>query len=116
MRGNSLAKATGEAIYAVDIALPGILHTKTLRSPHAHARTARVDASKALPLPVVHAFITGADLPTQYGVIPWTPHETALAVDMARLVQNAPTHPSQYRAASHCKSGRNGWPRSISSP
>ena len=35
---DGLAKATGEAVYADDIQLPGMLHAKTLRSPHAHAR------------------------------------------------------------------------------
>ena len=34
---DGLAKATGQAIYADDIALPGMLHAKTLRSPHPHA-------------------------------------------------------------------------------
>jgi len=83
---DGLAKATGEAVYTDDIALPGMLHAKTLRSPHAHALIKRIDASKALALPGVHAVITGADLPTQYGVIPWTPDETALAVDKVRFV------------------------------
>src|SRR5690606_21552434 len=70
---DGLAKATGAALYADDIALPGMLHAKTLRSPHPHARIVRIDASKALALPGVHAVITGADLPIRYGVIPWTP-------------------------------------------
>ena len=30
--------------------------------------------------------ITGKDLPIQYGVIPWTPDETALAVDKVRFI------------------------------
>jgi len=45
---DGLAKATGEAVYTDDIALPGMLHAKTLRSPHAHALIKRIDASKAL--------------------------------------------------------------------
>jgi 4-hydroxybenzoyl-CoA reductase subunit alpha len=83
---DGLAKATGEAVYTDDISLPGMLHAKTLRSPHPHARIVRIDASRALALPGVHAVITGADMPTKYGVIPWTPDETALAVDKVRFV------------------------------
>ncbi len=35
---DAMAKATGEAVYTDDIQLPGMLHAKTLRSPHPHAR------------------------------------------------------------------------------
>ena len=39
-----------------------------------------------IALPEVHAVITGADLSTKRVVIPWTPDETALAMDKVRLV------------------------------
>merc|ERR1739841_464714 len=55
-----MAKATGEAVYADDIQLPGMLHAKTLRSPHAHARIVSIDTSRAMALPGVHAVITVA--------------------------------------------------------
>ena len=83
---DGLAKATGEAVYADDIVLPGMLHAKTLRSPHPHARIRSIDTSKAEALPGVHGVITGQDLPIRYGVIPWTPDETALAVDKVRFI------------------------------
>jgi len=83
---DGLSKATGEAVYTDDIQLPGMLHAKTLRSPHAHAKIKSIDASKALALSGVHAVITGRDLPERYGVIPWTQDETALAVDKVRFV------------------------------
>ena len=79
-------KATGEAVFTDDIALPGMLHGKTLRSPHAHARIRRIDTSRAQALPGVLGVVTGADLPVRYGVIPWTPDETALAVDKVRFI------------------------------
>jgi 4-hydroxybenzoyl-CoA reductase alpha subunit len=85
-KSDGLAKATGEAVYADDIQLPGMLHAKILRSPHAHAEIRAIDATDALALAGVHAVITGADLPTRYGVIPWTPDETALAVGKVRFV------------------------------
>ena len=83
---DGLAKATGAAIYADDIALPGMLHAKTLRSPHAHAKIRRIDVSKARALKGVHAVLTGDAMPIKYGVIPWTPDENALAVDKVRFI------------------------------
>ncbi len=56
-------KVMGRARYAADIHLPGMLHAKMLRSPHAHARIRGIDASKALALPGVEAVVTAADLP-----------------------------------------------------
>src|SRR5689334_8559751 len=83
---DGLAKATGAAVYTDDIQLPGMLHAKTLRSPHPHARIVKLDASRARALRGVHAVITGADMPIQYGVIPWTQDENALAVDKVRFI------------------------------
>ncbi len=83
---DGLAKATGEAVYTDDIQLPGMLHAKTLRSPHAHARILSIDTSKAEALTGVVGVLVGAELPTKYGVIPWTPDETALAVDKVRFI------------------------------
>jgi len=83
---DGLAKATGQALYADDISLPGMLHGKILRSPHAHARIVSINVQKALALEGVHAVITGADMPICYGVIPWTPDENALAVDKVRFI------------------------------
>ena len=83
---DGLSKATGAALYTDDIVLPGMLHSKTLRSPHAHALLRGIDTSRAEALPGVHAVITGKDMPVRYGVIPWTPDETALAVDKVRFI------------------------------
>ncbi len=83
---DGLDKATGAALYTDDIQLPGMLHAKILRSPHPHARIRGIDVSAAEAMPGVHAVITGRDLPTRYGIIPWTPDETALAVDKVRFL------------------------------
>jgi 4-hydroxybenzoyl-CoA reductase alpha subunit len=83
---DGIHKATGQAVFTDDIQLPGMLHGKFLRSPHAHARIVSIDASAALALPGVHAVITGRDLPIRYGVIPWTQDENALAVDKVRFI------------------------------
>jgi hypothetical protein len=49
-------KVTGAGRYAVDIALPGMLHAKVLRSPHAHARVVSIDARRAAEAPGVPAW------------------------------------------------------------
>jgi 4-hydroxybenzoyl-CoA reductase alpha subunit len=84
-----LAKVTGQAVYADDIVLPGMLHGKVLRSIHAHARLRSIDASAALAMPGVHAVVTGRDLPEYFGIIPWTQDEQALCEEKARYVGDA---------------------------
>ncbi|MFN3202988.1 MAG: molybdopterin-dependent oxidoreductase [Bradymonadia bacterium] len=79
-------KATGATQYTDDLVRPRMLHGAMLRSPHAHARIVSIDTTRALALPGVHAVVTGVDLPTRYGVIPWTQDETALAVERVRFV------------------------------
>ena len=51
-RHDALDKVTGAARYGADFQLPGMLHGKILRSPHAHARIHSIDTSKAAALPV----------------------------------------------------------------
>ena len=63
IRHDGLDKVTGRARYSADIHLPGMLHGKLLRSPHAHARIRSIDCSKALELPGVKAVVTAADMP-----------------------------------------------------
>lgn len=57
------AKVTGTAVYACDIRLPGMLHAKILRSPHAHARVKDIDLSAAERLPGVIAAVCYRDVP-----------------------------------------------------
>jgi 4-hydroxybenzoyl-CoA reductase subunit alpha len=84
-----LEKSTGRAVYADDIQLPGMLHGKILRSPHAHARILSVDTSVAEALEGVRAVVTGREMPTPYGIIPWTPDEYPLALDRVRYIGDA---------------------------
>jgi 4-hydroxybenzoyl-CoA reductase subunit alpha len=88
-RVDGVAKATGRAVYADDITLPGMLHGKILRATEAHARIVSIDTSRAEALEGVHAVVTGADMPTPYCVIPWTRDETALCVDRVRFIGDA---------------------------
>jgi CO/xanthine dehydrogenase Mo-binding subunit len=59
-------KVSGQARYAGDISLPGMLTGKCLRSPYPSARIVSIDASRARMLPGVHAVLTGDDLPARY--------------------------------------------------
>ncbi|MFM9433180.1 xanthine dehydrogenase molybdenum-binding subunit [Janthinobacterium sp. CG_23.3] len=62
-RTDLLGKVTGEARYAGDIDLPGLLYGKIKRSTVAHANIKRIDTSKALALPGVKAVLTHANVP-----------------------------------------------------
>jgi carbon-monoxide dehydrogenase large subunit len=55
-------KVTGGAVYTVDVALPGMLWGKVLRSPIAYGRIRRIDVTKALQVPGVKTVITGQDV------------------------------------------------------
>jgi len=55
---DAAAKATGTAMYASDIKMPGMV----LRSPYPHARIKKIDKSKAEKLPGVEAVITPQDV------------------------------------------------------
>ncbi len=62
IRHDGYDKVTGKAKYGADINLPGLLHGKVLRSPHAHARILSIDTSRAEAHPDVRAVITAKDL------------------------------------------------------
>jgi putative selenate reductase molybdopterin-binding subunit len=56
---------TGTARYTFDLDVPGLLHLKVLRSPHAHARVTGVDTAAALAVPGVRAVFTHRDAPAR---------------------------------------------------
>ena len=57
------AVVSGRAAYTFDLAMPGLLHMKVLRSEHPHARIVAIDRAAALALPGVVAIFTHADVP-----------------------------------------------------
>jgi len=70
IRPDGVDKVTGRAQYGADLNLPNQIYGKVLRSPHAHARIKRIDASRALALPGVFAVLTGKDFPeSEHGEI-----------------------------------------------
>ena len=63
IRHDGVDKVTGRAVYGADVQLPGMLHGKILRSPHAHARIKSLNTEKAEALYGVKAVMTAADFP-----------------------------------------------------
>lgn len=59
----ALLKATGKLKFTGDMTVPGMLHCKILRSPHAHALVTSVDVSEAMKVPGVVDIITHNDVP-----------------------------------------------------
>jgi carbon-monoxide dehydrogenase large subunit len=53
---------TGSSIYVTDVVLPGMLWAAFVRSPHAHAKIKKIDASAALKVPGVRHVFTGNDI------------------------------------------------------
>jgi 4-hydroxybenzoyl-CoA reductase subunit alpha len=82
-----LGKVTGLAKYTGDIALPGMLCGKILRSPYPHAKVLNINTSKAERLSGIKAIITGKDtLGVKFGVWPRTRDQCLLAIDKVRYV------------------------------
>jgi len=78
---------TGEAKYTIDIALPGMLVGKILRSPLAHARICGINAEKARSLRGVMAVVTSTDTQKRkYGYRPESADEYGLALEKVRYV------------------------------
>jgi CO/xanthine dehydrogenase Mo-binding subunit len=63
IRHDGVDKVTGRALYGADFQMAGLLHGRTLRSPHAHAKILRIGVEKALRAPGVKAVVTAADFP-----------------------------------------------------
>jgi xanthine dehydrogenase molybdenum-binding subunit len=64
-----VAKVTGQAKYAEDFRVDGMLFCKLLLSPLPHARVKRIDASKALAMPGVKGILTADELPAPADIV-----------------------------------------------
>src|SRR3954454_12446960 len=64
-----VAKVTGQAKYAEDYRVDGMLFCKLLRTPCPHARIKRIDASRALATPGVKGVLTADELPAPADVV-----------------------------------------------
>ena len=75
----------GRGVFTGDIAAPRMAHVAFLRSPHAHARIARIDTAAARALPKVLFVATAADL-------------AGVCRPMQTVMANAPDHVSPPQA------------------
>jgi len=64
-----VAKVTGQAKYAEDFRVDGMLFCKLLLSPLPHGRVKRIDASKALAMPGVKGILTADELPAPADIV-----------------------------------------------
>jgi CO/xanthine dehydrogenase Mo-binding subunit len=62
-RPDAWEKVRGRPIFAADLAMPGMLHARIVRSPYASARIVRLDTAAAEALPGVVAVLSHADVP-----------------------------------------------------
>ena len=60
---------TGHGVFTDDVTLPGTVYVSLVRSPHAHARIRRIDATAARKHPGVVTVVTGKDAEAT-GVLP----------------------------------------------
>jgi len=65
-RLHGLGVVTSLGQYTQHLHMPGMLHTRTLRSPHPHARVTRVDTARAEALAGVVAVLHRGNLPAEY--------------------------------------------------
>jgi len=84
LRLDAKEKVTGQAVYSVDIDLPGMLHGAVLRSPFAHAEIIDIDGSAARSVAGVRAVVTGKDFPYTFG--PMIKDQPFLACGKVRYV------------------------------
>jgi len=83
---------TGKPLFTADIDLPGTLHVKILRSPHAHAKIISIDTSAAEMMPGVALVLTHKNTPsTRYttagqGFPEPSPYDTRMFDTVMRFV------------------------------
>jgi len=82
LRVDAFEKITGMAKFVADMEVPGMLHGKFLRSPHAHARILSIDTKRAEKYPGVVAAITGQAFPYRMGL--YVRDKMVLAKDKVR--------------------------------
>src|SRR5258706_1284942 len=81
----------GKGNYVDDVKLPNMVYMDIVRSPYAHAKILKIDASKALALPGVLAVITGEDL-KKAGNLHWLPtlmSDTQMVLPIEKVVYYA---------------------------
>ena len=89
-RNDVLYKVRGQARYADNIVMEGMLHVAFARSPHPHARILSIDTAAAEAAPGVHAILTADEIPDERLLVgPWAEDTPVLARDKVRFVGEA---------------------------
>src|SRR3954447_1522397 len=81
----------GRGRYVDDVKLPNMVYMDIVRSPYAHAKILKIDASEALATPGVIAVITGEDL-KKAGNLHWMPtlmSDTQMVLPIDKVVYYA---------------------------
>jgi carbon-monoxide dehydrogenase large subunit len=81
----------GKGRYVDDVKLPNMVYMDIVRSPYAHAKITKIDASAALATPGVIAVITGEDL-KKAGNLHWMPtlmSDTQMVLPIEKVVYYA---------------------------
>ncbi len=89
LRGDAVEKVAGRAVYTADLALPGMLEARILRSPLAHARVVGIDAGRARRVPGVAAVLTREELAGAGGRARYGPilhDQGVVAIDRVRFI------------------------------
>jgi CO/xanthine dehydrogenase Mo-binding subunit len=87
-----VAKVTGQAKYAEDYRVDGMLFCKLLLSPWPHARVKRIDASRALAMPGVKGILTAEELPAPADVVTDLGQRIAANMKGEKALTNEPVY------------------------
>ncbi len=85
-RPDAVDKVRGEARFVDDLAFPGMLFAKVIRSPHPHARILRVDLTDVLAHPGVVVTVVAEEVPGENVVHVIFDDQPALARDVVRYI------------------------------
>ena len=83
---DTLKEVIGEAKYAGDLKVEGMLYAKVLRSPHHHARILSMDISEAEAMPGVETVITAKDVPGKMFMLNGRPQIYVFPQDKVRYL------------------------------
>src|SRR5262245_4028399 len=90
-----VAKVTGQAKYAEDFRVDGMLFCKLLLSPYPHARVKRIDTSRALAMPGVKGILTADELPAPADVVTDLGQRIAANTKGERALASEPLYPGE---------------------
>ena len=85
-RVDGRAKVTGRTLFADDLSFPRTCHMRLVRSTVPHARIVAIDLAAAERVEGVLGFLTGAEMPEPFGILPVSQDEHALCPDKVRFV------------------------------